>query len=101
MKYNILMEYYDFITSLFSKWKVNEDCQQIIWQSLLEYDQNEIKRLDRTGELKYWLVRFIKNNWFSKNSKYYYQYMKYYERFKNIDTHPKFKKHYDRLDEED
>lgn len=80
--YNTIMKYYSFLNELFEKWKVDKDCQQMIWQSLLEYDQNKLEELDSKGELKYWLVRFVKNNWFSKNSKYYYTYLKYYEIFK-------------------
>lgn len=78
-KYDVIMKYYEFINELFKKWNVNEDCQQIIWQSLLEYDQRKLIALDAKKELKYWLVRFIKNNWFSSTSKYYYTYKKYYE----------------------
>lgn len=51
----------------------------MIYLDLLLYDEETLKRLDETGEMKFWLVRFIKNYWFSKNSRYYYQYNKYYE----------------------
>jgi hypothetical protein len=29
--------------------------------------------------MKYWLVRLVKNYWFSKTSRYYYQYKHYYD----------------------
>lgn len=75
----LLEKYYDFFLELKDKFGVNEDCMQIIYLSFLQYSNEELSRLDTKGELKYWIVRFIKNNWFSKNSRYYYQYKKYYE----------------------
>lgn len=77
-----------FLEELFTKWKVDPDCQQMIYLDLLEYDYDTLKRLDENNQIKFWLVRFIKNNWFSETSRYHYQYRKYYEWNKELKEKP-------------
>lgn len=84
MNNDIIVKWMPFLEELFIKWKVDPDCQQIIYLDLLEYDYDTLKRLDENNQFKFWLVRFVKNNWFSENSRYYYQYKKYYERYKPL-----------------
>lgn len=83
----IVIKYYDFINGLFKKWRVNEDCQQMIWEDLLNYDPSKLSVLDAKNELRYWLVRFIKNYWFSKTSRYYYTYIKPVKVFDELSTY--------------
>lgn len=73
------MAYLAFINELCEKWKVEDDCRSMIVLDFLLYDNEKLNELHRKKEMKFWLVRFIKNYWFSKNSRYYYQYNKYYE----------------------
>ncbi len=51
----------------------------MIFVDFLVYDNDKLRQLDESGQMRYWLVRFIKNYWFSKTSRYYYTYDKYYE----------------------
>lgn len=78
----ILEKYYPFILELKQKFGANDDCTQMICIDLLETDNAKLNQLDSKNELKYWIVRVFKNNWFSKNSRYYYAYKRYYEIFK-------------------
>lgn len=71
----ILLKYLPFIEDLFARWKVNEDCQQMIYLDFLSYDNSKLNKLDESEQMNFWLVRFIKNYWFSKNSRYYYTYV--------------------------
>lgn len=84
MNNDIVTKWMPFLDGLFIKWKVDPDCQQMIYLDLLLYDEDALKQLDESGEIKFWLVRFVKNYWFSANSRYHYQYRKYYERFEAI-----------------
>lgn len=78
---DLLIKYYDFLQELKSKFKVNDDCMQIIYLEFLNYDNKKLMRLDKEDKMKFWLVRFVKNNWYSKTSRYYYQYNRYYKTF--------------------
>ena len=57
----------------------------MIYLDFLEYDNHKLNQLNDSGEIKYWIVRFIKNYWFSKTSRYYSTYEKYYEHFESTD----------------
>lgn len=78
----ILEKYYPFILELKQKFGANDDCTQMICIDLLETDNAKLNSLLAKNELKYWIVRVFKNNWFSKNSRYYYAYKRYYDIFK-------------------
>lgn len=75
----ILEKYYPFILELKQKFGANDDCTQMICIDILETPHSKLQSLHNKNELKYWITRVFKNYWFSKNSRYYYQYKKYYE----------------------
>ncbi len=75
----IITKYYDFCQELKLKFGMDDDCFQICLLALLETDNAKLNSLLAKNELKYWIVRVFKNNWFSKNSRYYYAYKRYYE----------------------
>lgn len=75
----LLEKYYDFLLELQEKWGINEDCMQMIYLDFLQYSNKKLRDLDYKNEMKYWLVRLVKNYWFSKTSRYYYQYKHYYD----------------------
>lgn len=70
---------------MFKKFGVDPDCQQICYLDFLQYDNSKLNKLDESGELRFWIVRFIKNQWFSKTSHYYAQYRRYYEHIEGED----------------
>lgn len=78
----ILTKYYEFCLELKVKFGMDDDCFQICLLALLETDNAKLNSLLAKNKLKYWIVRVFKNNWFSKNSRYYYAYKRYYEIFK-------------------
>lgn len=78
----IIEKYYPFIMELKEKFGADDDCTQMVCIALLETSNSKLQSLDSKNELKYWITRVFKNNWFSKNSRYYSQYKKYYEIFK-------------------
>ena len=78
----ILEKYYPFILELKQKFGANDDCTQMICMDILETPHSKLQSLHNKNELKYWITRVFKNYWFSKNSRYYYTYKKYYEIFK-------------------
>ena len=75
----ILLKWIQHFEELFRKFGVNEDCKQMIYLDFLQYDNEKLNELNDSGEIKYWIVRFVKNYWFSKTSRYYSTYEKYYE----------------------
>lgn len=75
----ILLKWLPFFKKLFKKWEVNEDCQQMIFVDFLLYDNAKLNKMDQSGQLRFWIVRFIKNYWFSKTSRYYATYERYYD----------------------
>lgn len=77
----IVMKYYPFIMDLKLKFGANDDVTQMILLDLLNVPNAKLVQLDSKNELKFWITRMFKNYWFSKNSRYYYQYKKYYEIF--------------------
>ena len=81
----ILLKWIDFFEELFAKWSVDEDCQQMIYLDFLQYDNEKLNKLDESGDMRYWIVRLIKNYWFSKTSRYYSLYGRYYEHFDELD----------------
>lgn len=56
-----------------------DDLKQEIYIIILDYDREKIIEMYEKKQLKYWLVRVITNQYFSKYSTYYYKYRKYYE----------------------
>lgn len=83
----ILMLYYDFMIELFDKWGCPDDLRQMVYLDFLECKDNEkLNRMHREGQLKFWIVRFIKNYWFSKTSRYYTTYGRYYDHIDSLDS---------------
>lgn len=81
---DILIKWLPFFKELFEKFGVNEDCQQMIFVDFLLYDNAKLNELDESKQMRFWIVRFIKNYWFSKTSRYYTTYEKYYEIHKEL-----------------
>lgn len=77
----IIEKYYPFIMELKEKFGADDDCTQMVCIALLETSNSKLQSLDSKNELKYWITRVFKNNWFSKNSRYYYAYKRYYDIF--------------------
>lgn len=57
----------------------------MIYLDFLQYDNTKLNELDNSGEIRYWITRFIKNYWFSNTSRYYSTYEKYYEHFEPLE----------------
>lgn len=55
-----------------------DDLIQDIAIVILEKPPDLIKKLYEDGELKYYIVRIVKNNVYSKNSNFYYKYKKHH-----------------------
>ena len=72
----MLIKWLPFFQELFDKWRVNEDCQSMIFLDYLEYDNQKLNEIDEKGDMKFWIVRFVKNYWFSDTSRYYNLYKK-------------------------
>lgn len=79
------MLYYDFLLELKSKFGMNDDCFQMTMLDILEMDNAKLNDMHRKDQLRYWFTRVLKNYWFSKTSRYYSTYEKYYEHFESTD----------------
>ena len=51
-----------------------DDLSQMIYIYLLEYDEEKIITLYEEGSLRFFLVRIIKNQWYSHTSPFHYTY---------------------------
>ena len=80
----LLLKWLDFFEELFNKWDVDEDCRQMIYVDFLEYDNQKLNEIDEKGDMRFWIVRFVKNYWFSNTSRYYAQYKRFYEHFEEL-----------------
>lgn len=56
-----------------------DDLMQEIYLVLLVYDEDKIIELYNNNQLKFFIVRIIQNQYFSKNSRYFMQYKRYYK----------------------
>lgn len=56
-----------------------EDLMQEIFIILLEYDEEKINKMYELKQLKWFIIKLIKNQYFSANSPYYKKYKKYYQ----------------------
>lgn len=81
---DIINLYYDWMEEVFDRFKVKDDYRQEMYLMLLETDNQKLVDLHNADKLKFWLIRFIKNNVFSKTSRCYYKYAKYYEVFRPL-----------------
>lgn len=55
-----------------------EDLTQEIYLILLEYDTEKIEQMYINGQLNFFIVKIINNQYFSANSPFYKKYKKYY-----------------------
>jgi hypothetical protein len=53
------------------------DLAQVIYLALLEYDNDTIVELYEKDQMNFFLVRIIKNQWYSKTSPFYNIYRKF------------------------
>lgn len=56
-----------------------EDLIQEIYMVLLEYDEEKLRTLYDNNQLNFFLVRIVKNQYFSKTSPFHRKYRKYYD----------------------
>lgn len=56
-----------------------EDLIQEIYMVLLEYDEEKLRTLYDNNQLNFFLVRIIKNQYFSRTSPFHRKYRKYYD----------------------
>ena len=63
------------------------DLCQMVYLILLEYDENKIRDLWDNGEIGFFIVRVILNQFRSMTSPYYYLYKKFIEHARPIDGH--------------
>lgn len=79
------MKYYSFMLELQTKWKITDDCMQMFYLEFLEYDNAKLNGLDERDQMKFFIVRWLKNSWYSKTSRYYYTYIKPVKDFESLD----------------
>lgn len=60
------------------------DLAQVIYLALLEYDEDKIVELYTKGQINFFLVRIIKNQWLSKTSPFYHVYRKFSHRSNDL-----------------
>lgn len=82
--------YREDIDKLLTNLKIPEynqdDTKQMVMLSLLKKDDDKIIELFENKQINFFLVKLIKNLYYSKNGEFYQTYQKYYEkldRFKN------------------
>lgn len=72
----------NLLSTLFKNMSVKgndfEDLKQEILLILLEYDEQKIIEMYNNKQLKWFIIKLIKNQYFSVNSPYYKKYKKYY-----------------------
>lgn len=56
-----------------------DDFKQEIYLILLEYDFNKIEEMYDKGQLKWFIIRIMMNQYHSKNSPWFKKYKKYYQ----------------------
>lgn len=85
MRNKIVEEIYNsnLLSTLFKNMSVKgndfEDLEQEILLILLEYDDDKIIEMYNNKQLKWFIIKLIKNQYFSVNSPYYKKYKKYYK----------------------
>lgn len=69
----------EIINNMSIKQNDKDDLEQEIYMILLEYDEEKIIELYNKKQLKWFIIKVIKNQYYSKNSPYYAKYKKYYQ----------------------
>lgn len=57
-----------------------QDLAQVVYVALLEYDGKRIEELYDNGQLSYFVVRIIQNQWFSNTSPFFHSHRKFSRR---------------------
>lgn len=69
------------VEELISAYNVNskykDDLIQHIYLILLEYDQSKLQTLIDNNQIRFFIARIIRNQWFSKTSTFYKLFKKY------------------------
>ena len=60
------------------------DLAQIIYFALLQTDAQRLEQLTTSGDLRFYIVRMIQNQYFSKNSPFYMEIRKFRDRTSEI-----------------
>ena len=55
----------------------HDDLLQEIYLILLQYSQEKIEQIFNNGDMKFFLVKIVKNQYFSRNSPFYSKYKKF------------------------
>lgn len=61
-----------------------DDFMQEIYLILLEYDSDKLFEMYEKKQLKWFIIKIIQNQYFSKNSTFYCKYKKYYNIINDI-----------------
>lgn len=61
-----------------------QDLSQFVYLALLEYDGRKIEELYKSGSLNFFLVRIIKNQWFSNSSPFWHSHRKFSHRANDL-----------------
>lgn len=56
-----------------------DDLVQEIYLILLQYDQQKLNEIKEKNQLRFFIARIIRNQWFSDTSPFFKQYRKYYK----------------------
>ena len=64
-----------------------QDLIQDIYLLILEKDDTQVQDLYDKGELNYFLLTVTRNQMLSKNSPYYYKYIKFGKQSENLEEH--------------
>ena len=59
--------------------KGNDDLFSFVIEELYKCDQDRIDEIIKNGDMRWYIIRIMVNQYHSKTSRYYYKYKKYYE----------------------
>lgn len=59
--------------------KGNDDLFSFVIEELYKCKQDRIKEIIKNGDMRWYIIRIMVNQFHSKTSRYYYKYKKYYE----------------------
>lgn len=62
------------------------DLAQIIYLALMQTDDSKLEQLETSGEMNFYIVRMIRNQFFSKNSPFYYEIRRFGNRSNEISS---------------
>lgn len=62
------------------------DLVQIIYFALLQTDAKRLEEMTASGDIRFYIVRMIKNQYYSKNSPFYVEIRKFRDRSSEVST---------------